>query len=137
MLLMARVFRDATLRLHSQRCHRDSCVLAQVPTPIMRSMSGITRDEVAHLASLARLKLTDDELDHYSEQLAAILDSVASVSEVAADDVPATSHPVPMINVFRDDVVVPGLTREQVLSGAPASEDNKFRVPRILDEEQS
>lgn len=100
-------------------------------------MSGITRDEVAHLASLARLKLTDDELDHYSEQLAAILDSVASVSEVAADDVPATSHPVPMINVFRDDVVVPGLTREQVLSGAPASEDNKFRVPRILDEEQS
>ena len=100
-------------------------------------MSGITRDEVAHLASLARLKLTEDELDHYSEQLASILDSVASVSEVAVDDVPATSHPVPMTNVFREDVVTPGLTREQVLSGAPAQEDNKFRVPRILDEEQS
>ena len=99
-------------------------------------MSGITREEVSHLASLARLQLTESELDHYSEQLAAILDAVASVSEVAADHVPATSHPVPMTNVFRDDVVVPGLTREQVLSGAPAQEDNKFRVPRILDEEQ-
>ena len=103
--------------------------------PSIGTMSGITREEVAHLATLARLQLTDDELDHYSEQLAVILDAVADVSEVAADDVPATSHPVPMTNVLRDDVVRPGLTPEEALSGAPASEDGKFRVPRILDEE--
>jgi aspartyl-tRNA(Asn)/glutamyl-tRNA(Gln) amidotransferase subunit C len=96
----------------------------------------ISRDEVAHLAKLARLAVTDDELDVFAGQLDQILDSVAKVSEVAADDVPPTSHAVPLTNVFRQDVVVPGLTQQQALAGAPAAEEGRFRVPRILGEEQ-
>jgi len=98
-------------------------------------MTSISREDVAHLGRLARLELTDSELDHYSEQLDLILQSVARISEVAADDIPPMSHPIPMVNVFRDDVVKPSLTREEALAAAPATEDNRFRVPRILDEE--
>ncbi|MCB0919821.1 MAG: Asp-tRNA(Asn)/Glu-tRNA(Gln) amidotransferase subunit GatC [Actinobacteria bacterium] len=98
-------------------------------------MSGITRDEVAHLAKLARLDLTDDELDRYSAQIDQILDAVAKVAEVADKDVAATSHPVVMENVFRDDVVTPGLSAQEALAMAPAREGDRFRVPRILDEE--
>ncbi|CAB4960085.1 MAG: Asp-tRNA(Asn)/Glu-tRNA(Gln) amidotransferase subunit GatC [Actinobacteria bacterium] len=98
-------------------------------------MPTISRDEVAHLARLARLDLRDDELDHYASQLDVILASVARVAEVAAADVPATSHPIPMTNVLRPDVVTPGLTSAEALSGAPASDEGRFRVPRILDEE--
>lgn len=98
-------------------------------------MSGITRPEVEHLARLARLDLAPDELDHYAEQLDVILQSVARISEVAADDIPPMSHPIPMVNVFREDIVTGGLQRDEVLAGAPASEDDRFRVPRILDEE--
>ncbi len=97
---------------------------------------GITRDEVAHLANLARIDLSDDELDHLAPQLSVILESVASIQDVAGDDVPPTSHPLPLTNVFRDDVVVPGLTAEQALSGAPAAEGQRFAVPRILGDEQ-
>ena len=100
------------------------------PAPI-----SISRDEVAHLAHLARIDLDDDMLDHYAEQLGAILGAVAEVAQVAAADVPATSHPLPLLNVFRDDVVSPSLTADQALSGAPAVEDQRFRVPRILDVE--
>lgn len=98
-------------------------------------MSAITRDEVAHLARLARLALSEEELDHYAVQLDVILQAVARVSEVAADDIPPTSHPAPLTNVFRPDAAAPGLTQEQALSGAPSAEDGRFRVPRILDEE--
>ncbi len=98
-------------------------------------MTAITRAEVEHLARLARLQLTDEELDHYAGQLDVILQSVAHVSDVAADDIPPTSHPIPMENVFRDDVARPGLDRATVAAGAPAWEDDRFRVPRILDEE--
>ena len=98
-------------------------------------MTGITRAEVAHLARLARLDLTEDELDHYAAQLDVILQSVARVSEVATDDIPATSHPIPLVNVFREDVARPGVDRAEVLAGAPAHEDDRFRVPRILNEE--
>jgi aspartyl-tRNA(Asn)/glutamyl-tRNA(Gln) amidotransferase subunit C len=94
----------------------------------------ISRDEVAHLARLARLAVTDDELDTFAGQLDVILESVASVSEVAADDIPPTSHSVPLTNVFRDDEPRQGLTPEQALAGAPATEDQRFRVPRILGE---
>jgi aspartyl-tRNA(Asn)/glutamyl-tRNA(Gln) amidotransferase subunit C len=97
-------------------------------------MASITRAEVAHLAKLARLDLTDQELDHYAGQLDVILGAVARVSEVVNDDIPPTSHAVPVVNVFRDDVVQKSLSAEQALSGAPASEDSRFRVPRILDE---
>ncbi|MDQ1681344.1 MAG: aspartyl-tRNA(Asn)/glutamyl-tRNA(Gln) amidotransferase subunit [Frankiaceae bacterium] len=99
-------------------------------------MSEITRDEVAHLAKLARLALPEAELDHYAEQLDVILTSVARVREVAADDIPPTSHSVPLVNVFRPDEPAPSLTAAEALAGAPSAEDDRFRVPRILDEEQ-
>lgn len=98
-------------------------------------MPSLTRDEVAHLARLARLELTDEELEHLGGQLDVILGAVARVGEVATEDVPPTSHPLPLANVMRPDEVRPGLTQEQALSGAPAAEDGRFRVPRILDEE--
>ena len=98
--------------------------------------AAISRDELAHLADLARIDLSDDELDHLAPQLSVILESVASISEVAADDIPPTSHPLPVVNVFREDVVRPSLTAEQALSGAPAVEGQRFLVPRILGDEQ-
>ncbi|MGN9839061.1 Asp-tRNA(Asn)/Glu-tRNA(Gln) amidotransferase subunit GatC [Nonomuraea sp. H19] len=98
-------------------------------------MSAITRDEVAHLARLSRLALTDDELDHYATQLDAIIESVAKVAEVAAEDVPPSSHALPLTNVFRADEVRQSLTPEQALAGAPAVQDDRFQVPRILGEE--
>lgn len=99
-------------------------------------MPEITRDEVAHLADLARIDLSDAELDHLAPQLSVILESVASLSEVTSADVPPTSHPLPLTNVFREDVVRPGLTAEQALAAAPASEQQRFMVPRILGDEQ-
>ncbi len=98
----------------------------------------LTRDDVAHLAHLARLELTDAELDLYVGQLSVILDSVATVSAVAASDsdIEPTTHAVPLTNVYREDVVRPGLSHEAALSGAPAAEQGRFRVPQILGEEQ-
>ncbi len=95
----------------------------------------LTADDVAALARLARIDLTQDELQHLAPQLDVILESVAKVSEVAADDVPPTSHALPLSNVFRADEVQQSLPLDQVLAGAPASEQDRFRVPRILDEE--
>jgi len=96
----------------------------------------ITRDEVAHLARLARLAVTEDELDVFAGQLDVILGAVARVAEVAADDIPPTTHAVPLTNVLRPDVVTPSLPREGVLAAAPAAEDGRFRVPQILEDEQ-
>lgn len=117
--------------------------LRQPGSPGLRSvlprMSGmpdavaVTRDDVAHLAGLARIDIDPADLDHYAEQLAQILGAVAQVAEVAAEDVPATSHPLPLRNVFRADEVRPCLSAEQALAAAPAVEDQRFRVPRILD----
>jgi aspartyl-tRNA(Asn)/glutamyl-tRNA(Gln) amidotransferase subunit C len=98
-------------------------------------MSAISREEVAHLANLARIDLQPDELDRLAGQLEVILGSVAQVREVAGDDVPATSHPMPLLNVTRPDQPRPSLTAQQALSGAPAAEGNRFRVPRILEED--
>jgi aspartyl-tRNA(Asn)/glutamyl-tRNA(Gln) amidotransferase subunit C len=101
----------------------------------------ITREEVAHLARLARIDLTDAELDHLAPQLDVILQAVAEVSKVAADDIPPTSHALALTNVFRPDEPVPGLPVDEALAGAPvvdgepAVEAQRFRVPRILDEE--
>ena len=97
--------------------------------------SGLTRSDVAHLAHLARLSVTEEELDRYVGQLSVILESVVAVSAVAAEDIEPTSHAVPLTNVYRDDVGTPGLTREQALAMAPAAEDGRFRVPQILGEE--
>ncbi|WP_445258091.1 Asp-tRNA(Asn)/Glu-tRNA(Gln) amidotransferase subunit GatC [Nocardioides aurantiacus] len=99
-------------------------------------MPDITREQVRHLADLARIDLDDAELDHLAPQLSVILESVASISEAAAADVPPTSHPLPVTNVFREDVVRPSLTPAQALSGAPAVEEQRFAVPRILGDEQ-
>lgn len=96
----------------------------------------ITRADVAHLADLARIDLSDEELDHLAPQLAVILDSIASIRQVAADDIPPTSHPLPLTNVFREDEVRPSLTAEEALSGAPQVEEQRFAVPRILGDEQ-
>ncbi|MEV6487198.1 Asp-tRNA(Asn)/Glu-tRNA(Gln) amidotransferase subunit GatC [Actinoplanes sp. NPDC051633] len=98
-------------------------------------MAAISRDEVAHLARLSRLAVTEEELDRFAGQLDVILQSVARVGEVAADDIPPTSHSVPLTNVYRDDVVQPSLSQADVLSGAPDQAEGRFRVPRILDEE--
>ncbi|MDQ6657011.1 MAG: Asp-tRNA(Asn)/Glu-tRNA(Gln) amidotransferase subunit GatC [Actinomycetota bacterium] len=96
----------------------------------------LTRDDVAHLAHLARLELTETELDTYLGQLEVILHSVARVSEVAAPDIEPTTHAVPLTNVYREDVVRPGLSHQAALSQAPATEDGRFRVPQILGEQQ-
>ena len=98
-------------------------------------MAAISREEVAHLARLSRLAVTEEELDQFAGQLDVILQSVARVGEVAADDIPPTSHSVPLTNVYRDDVVTPCLTQDEALSGAPDAAEGRFRVPRILDEE--
>jgi aspartyl-tRNA(Asn)/glutamyl-tRNA(Gln) amidotransferase subunit C len=96
----------------------------------------ISREEVAHLSDLARIELSDGELDHLAPQLSVILESIASIQGVAGDDVPPTSHALPLTNVYRDDVVRPGLTAEEALSGAPEVELQRFKVPRILGDEQ-
>ena len=98
-------------------------------------MPGITREEVAHLARLSRLELQSEELDHFAEQLNAIVEAVARVSEIADQDVPPPSHPLPLTNVWRADEVRPSLPRGEVLAAAPAAEDDRFRVPQILGED--
>ena len=95
----------------------------------------LTAADVARLGELARIRLTDEELAHLAPQLDVILTSVARVTEVAGADVPPTSHALPLTNVFREDVVTPSLPAEAVLAAAPAVEDGRFRVPRILGEE--
>ena len=99
-------------------------------------MSSISRDDVAHLAQLSRLAVTDEELDRFAGQLDQVLAAVARVSEAAVADVPPMTHAVPVTNVLRRDEVTPSLPRDAVLAGAPAAEDDRFRVPRILGEEQ-
>jgi aspartyl-tRNA(Asn)/glutamyl-tRNA(Gln) amidotransferase subunit C len=98
-------------------------------------MSSLSRDEVAKLAGLARIEMSEEELVSLSTEFTVILDAVARVQEVASADVAPTSHPLSLRNVFRPDVVVPSLSPEQALSGAPAQEDQRFRVPQILGEE--
>jgi aspartyl-tRNA(Asn)/glutamyl-tRNA(Gln) amidotransferase subunit C len=106
-----------------------------MPKRRVETVEAISRDEVRHLADLARIDLSNAELDHLAPQLAVIIDSVASISDVAAEEVPPTSHPLPLTNVFRKDVTVPGLSAEEALSGAPEVEQQRFSVPRILGEE--
>ena len=94
----------------------------------------LTRDDAAYVARLARLALTDEELDTYAEQLAAVLDHAAEVAALDTSGVEPTAHPLPLRNVLRDDEIRPSLDRAEVLSQAPAEEDGRFRVPRILGE---
>lgn len=94
----------------------------------------ITPADVAHVARLARLELSDDELSTYSGQLAAVLAHAADIEALDTEGVEPTAHPLPLANVLREDVVVAGLQRDEVLAAAPAAEDGRFRVPRILGE---
>src|SRR3954453_3764866 len=100
------------------------------------SSQSISRADVAHLARLARIAMTDAELDQLAEQLGVILGAVARVQEVAAADIAPTSHAVPLTNVFRADEPVPSLGADDALAGAPAAEEQRFRVPQILGDEQ-
>ncbi len=98
-------------------------------------MSTFSEEEVARVADLARISLTETEITQFATELAVISDAVAAVSQVAADDVPATSHPIPLTNVWRDDEIGVGIDRDEVLNMAPAHEAGKFAVPQILGEE--
>jgi aspartyl-tRNA(Asn)/glutamyl-tRNA(Gln) amidotransferase subunit C len=98
-------------------------------------MPRITRGEVEHVARLARLALTDEEIEALTGELGAILDHAAEVSALDTADVPPTAHPLPLVNVLRRDELRPGVPRDEVLAAAPAAEDGRFRVPRILGEE--
>ncbi|MGH9225467.1 MAG: Asp-tRNA(Asn)/Glu-tRNA(Gln) amidotransferase subunit GatC [Acidimicrobiales bacterium] len=92
----------------------------------------LSRDDVLHVAKLARLQLTDEEVGLFTEQLAAVLEHAADVSALDTSGVPPTAHPLPLENVLRDDVVTPGLDRDEVLREAPDAEDGRFKVPPIL-----
>lgn len=98
-------------------------------------MSEITPELVRHLAGLSRIDLDEAEVARFTEQLALIVDSVAKISQAIDTSTPATSHPIPLANVFRPDVVQPSLSQEQALSGAPDFGQGRFRVAAILDEE--
>jgi aspartyl-tRNA(Asn)/glutamyl-tRNA(Gln) amidotransferase subunit C len=98
-------------------------------------MASISRDDVAHIARLARLELTSDELELFTAQLAAVLEHAADVESLDVADVEPTMHPYPLRNVVRDDTVRPGVGRDEVLAQAPAAEDGRFKVPAILGEE--
>lgn len=95
----------------------------------------LSDDEVRHVASLARLAVTDDEVSTFAPQLSGILELAEQVGEVAADDVPATTHPFALTNVTRPDEPRPSLPREDVLAMAPEVEQDRFVVPRIVAEE--
>jgi aspartyl-tRNA(Asn)/glutamyl-tRNA(Gln) amidotransferase subunit C len=93
----------------------------------------ISRDEVLHVAKLARLALTEEEIERLTSELAKILDAVGVVSELELADVPPTSHPLDLVNVWADDVPVASLPLEHVLANAPEAEDGMFRVPPWRD----
>jgi aspartyl-tRNA(Asn)/glutamyl-tRNA(Gln) amidotransferase subunit C len=98
-------------------------------------MSEITPDLVRHLAELSRILVTEEEIEQLAIELNVIVDSVAIVTKAVSGEVPATSHPIPMVNVFREDVIEPSLSQIQALSAAPDSAEGKFRVAAILDED--
>ena len=98
-------------------------------------MPEITRDDVAHVAKLARLAVSDEELDLFTEQLAAVLDHARDVESLDVGDVPPTAHPLPLKNVLRADVPTASLDRAEVLAAAPLVEDDRFAVPPVLGEE--
>jgi aspartyl-tRNA(Asn)/glutamyl-tRNA(Gln) amidotransferase subunit C len=106
--------------------------MADVSSP----QPSVTRGDVAHLARLARIAMTDAELDHLAAQLGVILGAVARVQEVAADDIPPTSHPLLLSNVYRPDETRPSLGPDRALAAAPAAEESRFRVPQILGDEE-
>ena len=100
-------------------------------------MSAISTDEVARVAALARVALSDEEVSRLAGELDAVASSFARVTSVVTSDLPATSHPVPLTNVLREDVPAPTLDVDELLAGAPASENSMFLVPQILGEDSA
>ena len=96
--------------------------------------ASLSRADVAHVAHLSRLELTDEELDRFTVQLAAVLEHAADVAALDTTGVEPTAHPLDLINVLRPDTPTPSLDRDEVLAMAPDAEDGRFRVPRILGE---
>lgn len=94
----------------------------------------ITPDDVRHVAKLARLDVTDEEVELFAGQLAAVLEHAQDVEALDTEGVPATAHPLPLQNVLRDDIPRDGVDRDEVLAMAPSAESGRFRVPRILGE---
>jgi aspartyl-tRNA(Asn)/glutamyl-tRNA(Gln) amidotransferase subunit C len=94
----------------------------------------ISKHDVAHVARLARLALSDEELERFTSQLASVLEHAADIEALDIDSVPPTAHPFPLANVFREDVPRPCLDRDEVLAQAPEVEADRFRIPRILGE---
>ncbi|MBT5576331.1 MAG: Asp-tRNA(Asn)/Glu-tRNA(Gln) amidotransferase subunit GatC [Microbacteriaceae bacterium] len=99
-------------------------------------MSEMTPDAVRHLAGLARIALSDEEITKLAGELGAIVSAVETVQSVAGEDVPPTSHPIPLGNVFRNDIVGDTLTTDEALAGAPDHDGTRFRVTAILGDEQ-
>ena len=95
----------------------------------------ITTSDVQKVAKLARLRLTDDELERFTGQLAAVLEHAADLETLDLDGVEPMAHPVPLTNVLRADEPGAPLDRDEVLASAPAAEDGQFRVPPVLGEE--
>lgn len=95
----------------------------------------LSRDQVLHVAKLARLALSDDEVEKFTRQLSVILDHAERVMALASDDVPPTAHALELVNVFRDDEVRESLSQDKALSTAPESEQGRFKVPRIIEEQ--
>ena len=117
-------------------CRRDTAV-ARLDPARLHTMSAISTDEVARVAALARVALSDEEVSRLAGELDAVASSFARVTSVVSPDLPATSHPVPLTNVLREDVPAPTLDVDELLAGAPASEDSMFLVPQILGEDSA
>jgi len=116
----------------ARRIHRMAGGCGFLDSPVVADP--ISRADVEHVAKLARLALTDAEIEDLTAELASILGHADDIEALALDDVPPTAHPLPLENVLRADDVRPTLDRDEVLSQAPAAEDGRFRVPRILGE---
>ena len=102
--------------------------------PVDRRPGRLSRDDVAHVGRLARLSLTDEELDTFTGQLAQVIEHADDVAALDLAGVAPTAHPLPVRNVLRPDEPRPSLDRAAVLAAAPDVEDDRFRVPRIVGE---
>lgn len=100
----------------------------------MTEPASLGRDDVAHVAALARLSLSEEELDMFTGQLARVIDHARDVAALDVGDIPPTAHPLPVRNVLRPDDPCPGLDRDEVFAAAPEVQDDRFKVPRIVGE---
>jgi len=100
-------------------------------------MSAIDKNTVRYVATLARLRLSEAEIDRMAGELSAIVSYVWQLNEVDTTNVPPTAHPLPVTNVFREDIIRPGVDAEEALRNAPEAHGDFFRVPKVLDQEEA